>query len=92
MKALVTGGGGFLGSRIVQMLHTRGDDVTVFGRQAYPHHDRLGIKTLRGDLRDAQAVRRACEGMDIVFQIKVRLYNPQNVIINDMNCFEKNNY
>ena len=34
MKALVTGGGGFLGSAIARILHGRGEDVTVFGRIA----------------------------------------------------------
>lgn len=67
MKALVTGGGGFLGSRIAQMLHARGDDVTVLGRSAYPQHERDGIRTVRADVRDASAVAEACRGMDIVF-------------------------
>ncbi len=67
MKALVTGGGGFLGSRIAQMLHARGDDVIVLGRRRYPHHDKAGIKTIQADLRDATAVAKACEGMDCVF-------------------------
>ena len=67
MKALVTGGGGFLGSRIVEMLHERGDQVVVLGRRDYPHHTRAGIRTIQADLRDADAVRQACDGMDIVF-------------------------
>ena len=67
MKALVTGGGGFLGSAIARMLHERGDDVTVFGRRRYAHIEHQGIATIRGDLRDAQAVRTAVAGMDVVF-------------------------
>lgn len=69
MKALVTGGGGFLGSRIAQMLHARGDDVIVLGRRAYPHHDKAGIATIQVDLRGADAVGLACKGMDIVFHV-----------------------
>ncbi len=67
MKALVTGGGGFLGSRITQMLHARDDEVTVLGRHRYPHLEEVGIRTIQADLRDAEAVARACEDMDIVF-------------------------
>jgi len=69
MKAVVTGGGGFLGTRIVQMLSARGDEPVVFGRRRYPHHEQAGIPTVQGDLRDAEAVDRACEGMDVVFHV-----------------------
>ncbi len=69
MKALVTGGGGFLGTRIVEMLSARGDDVTALGRNRYPHLDRLGVATVAVDLRDADAVRRAVVGFDAVFHV-----------------------
>ncbi|MBU0717784.1 MAG: NAD-dependent epimerase/dehydratase family protein [Planctomycetes bacterium] len=69
MKALVTGGGGFLGSRIVQMLHARGDEVVALGRGAYPHHELAGIRTMQADIRNAEAIRTACRGMDVVFHV-----------------------
>ncbi len=69
MKALVTGGGGFLGGHIVEMLHRRGDDVTALGRRPYPHLTEKGIATVQADLRDAEAVAAACEGMDVVFHV-----------------------
>jgi len=67
MKTLVTGGGGFLGSRIAQMLDERGDDVLVLGRSRYPHHERTGIATIRADIRDRDALRRAFQGVEVVF-------------------------
>jgi nucleoside-diphosphate-sugar epimerase len=67
MRALVTGGGGFLGTRIVEMLHERGDDVVALGRNRYPHLERAGIRTIKADLRDASAILNACEGIDTVF-------------------------
>ncbi len=67
MKALVTGGGGFLGGRIVRMLHARGDAVVALGRRDYPHLHEAGIRTIQADVRDLEAVRRACRGMDVVF-------------------------
>lgn len=69
MKALVTGGGGFIGGRIVEMLHKGGHDVTALGRGRYPHHERAGIPTVQVDLRDAGAVRRATAGKDVVFHV-----------------------
>lgn len=67
MNALVTGGGGFLGGRIVDMLRQRGDAVTVLGRSVYPHLAAKGVRCIQADVRDAQAVRAACDGMDVVF-------------------------
>ena len=69
MRALVTGGGGFLGTRVVQMLSDRGDEVTVLGRSRYAHHEKAGIRTIQADLRKAHEVESACAGMDVVFHI-----------------------
>ena len=67
MRALVTGGGGFIGSRIVRMLHARGDEVTALGRRDYPELTAAGIHTVQADIRDAGALRNACAGVDCVF-------------------------
>ena len=67
MRALVTGGGGFLGRYIVEQLVARGDQVRVFSRQRYPELETLGVESLTGDLQDSSAVAVACQGMDIVF-------------------------
>ncbi|HQE91485.1 MAG TPA: NAD-dependent epimerase/dehydratase family protein [Anaerolineae bacterium] len=72
MKALVTGGGGFLGRYIVEQLLARGETVTVFARGAYPELETLGARVVRGDLQDAGAVRRACAGMDVVFHVAAK--------------------
>lgn len=69
MKAVVTGGGGFLGFRIAQMLHKRGDEVTVLGRRHYPHVEQAGIRQVQVDIRDAVAVRGASESTDVVFHV-----------------------
>jgi nucleoside-diphosphate-sugar epimerase len=67
MKALVTGGGGFLGGAIVRQLLARGDDVRSFSRGDYPELRELGVEVCRGDLADAEAVAAAALGCDIVF-------------------------
>ncbi len=67
MHALVTGGGGFLGLYMTEQLVARGDTVRVFCRGRYTRLDELGVETIQGDVRDADAVSRACEGIDVVF-------------------------
>lgn len=67
MKALVTGGGGFLGQAICRLLVARGYEVTSFNRGLYPELDALGVRQLRGDLADADAVRDAARGVDAIF-------------------------
>jgi nucleoside-diphosphate-sugar epimerase len=67
MHALVTGGGGFLGRAIVELLLDRGDQVRSLGRGAYPELEALGVEVVRADLRDAASVADACQGIDCVF-------------------------
>lgn len=67
MQALVTGGGGFLGRRIVEMLLARGERVRVLGRRPYPDLEKRGVECVEADVRDAEAVRLACAGVDTVF-------------------------
>jgi 2-alkyl-3-oxoalkanoate reductase len=72
MKALVTGGGGFLGSAIVRLLVERGDDVRSFSRGEYPDLTRLGVSQFRGDLLDTDALDRAAAGCDIIFHVAAK--------------------
>ena len=72
MKALVTGGGGFLGSAIVRRLTARGDGVVSFARGNYPELAKLGVAQHRGDLADAAAVAAAAQGCDIVFHVAAK--------------------
>jgi len=72
MKALVTGGGGFLGFAIVQKLRERGDEVRSFSRGAYPAFADLGVEAVQGSLDDQAAVREAVAGCDIVFHVAAK--------------------
>ncbi len=67
VMALVTGGGGFLGQYLAEQLVARGDLVRSFSRHPHPQLETLGVRTIQGDLRDADAVERACAGVDLVF-------------------------
>ena len=66
---LVTGGGGFLGLYIVEQLTARGEKVRVFCRKRYPRLDEIGAEWFAGDVRDTDAVERACEGIDTVYHV-----------------------
>ena len=72
MKALVTGGGGFLGKAIVKLLKERGDEVRSFSRNPHPALTAMGVEHCRGELADAGAVKRAAEGCDIVFHVAAK--------------------
>ena len=67
MHCLVTGAGGFLGEYIVEKLLARGNRVRTFARGDYPRLEGLDVEVQRGDIRDAAAVRKACDGIDVVF-------------------------
>ena len=72
MRALVTGGGGFLGRAIIEQLLARGDHVRSFSRGAYPDLSRRGVEVLQGDIADAEAVLRAVQGSDVVFHVAAK--------------------
>lgn len=72
MKALVTGGGGFLGGVIVRMLRERGDEVTSYSRRVYPALDRLGVRQAQGDLGDRDRLLDAAQGCDIIFHVAAK--------------------
>jgi nucleoside-diphosphate-sugar epimerase len=69
LRALVTGGGGFLGRAVVGQLLERGDTVRVFSRRTFPDLEEQGVECQSGDLGDAAAVAKACEGVDVVFHV-----------------------
>ncbi len=66
-KVLVTGGGGFLGLAISNRLIKQGGVVRSLSRKFYPELEKLGIEQIIGDLRDPNAVDKACENIDVVF-------------------------
>ncbi len=72
MKALVTGGGGFLGSAIVKALLKRGDSVKAIQRGHYPFLSELGVEAIQADLINEDAVNTAARGCDILFHVAAK--------------------
>lgn len=65
---LVTGGGGFIGSHLVSAL-TDDNDVRVLDDFSTGRRSVLsdGVEVIEGDVRDADTVERAVDGVDTVF-------------------------
>jgi nucleoside-diphosphate-sugar epimerase len=72
VKALVTGGGGFLGRAIVSELASRGDEVVSYSRGEHPEAAALGARCIRGDVGDREALLSAFRGIDTVFHSAAR--------------------
>lgn len=72
MKALVTGGGGFLGKAIALQLLARGDAVRTFSRGDYPELRQMGAEHFQGDIADGKGVASAAHGCDIVFHVAAK--------------------
>ncbi|HEY7850424.1 MAG TPA: SDR family NAD(P)-dependent oxidoreductase, partial [Ktedonobacterales bacterium] len=75
-RYLVTGGAGFIGSHLALTLAEAGQPVRVFddfssGRAANLASASVAasarLEIVRGDLRDAEAVRAAAAGVDVIF-------------------------
>lgn len=72
MKALVTGGGGFLGGAIVKLLIERGDEVITLSRYAHKALDNLGVEQVQADISNSKEVINASEEMDIIFHVAAK--------------------
>lgn len=66
---LVTGGGGFLGKRIVQMLLEKGHVCSVVGRSDYPELKELGCTCHKGDITNLSFLQDCFQNIDTVFHV-----------------------
>lgn len=72
MKALVTGGSGFIGSNVSKMLLSKGVEVVVFDNLSSGNYDNireLNVNFIKGDILDKDAIKDACKGVDVVFHL-----------------------
>ena len=76
MRALVTGGAGFIGSHLIDRLISRGDEVVVLdnlssGKVEFiqAHIDSGSVVLIQGDITNFDDVHGAMDGIDCVFHL-----------------------
>ena len=70
-RVLVTGATGFIGSKLTRRLVADGDEVTCLVRKPAKAKwlKQIGAQRTMGDVRDADAVRAAVHGCEIVYHL-----------------------
>ena len=86
MKVLVTGADGFIGSHLTEMLLEKGYDVRAFAYynsfnnwgwlDTLPKEKLSQIDVFCGDIRDPYGVRKAMDGVDMVFHLAALIAIP----------------
>lgn len=73
-KALVTGASGFIGTHLARALIDRGDHLTCLVRRSSVVEPllQLGVRLCRGDVNDADSLREAVAGQDVVYHVAGR--------------------
>lgn len=83
MRTLVTGGAGFIGSNLVKLLRESEHEVVVLDNYSSGHRENLAgvpqVRALEGDVRDADAVRRATAGCEVVFHLAASVGNTRSI-------------
>lgn len=83
MKALVTGGAGFIGSNLVALLIAQGHEVVVLDNLSSGYRRNLepfaNLQFIMGDIRDAGLVQRAMADVEVVFHLAASVGNKRSI-------------
>lgn len=58
---------------LIKRLIADGHRVTSYSRREYPLHWALGISSVQADIRDLEALEKACKGRDVVFHLAAKV-------------------
>lgn len=84
-KVFVTGGAGFIGSHVVEMLVEKGADVTAFNQYVFKgdigwlSNVKDKVKIYNGDIRDYHAIENAMRGSEIVLHLAASISIPYSI-------------
>ncbi len=82
MRALVTGGAGFIGSNLARCLATEGHQVTVLDNLSSGYSRNLSglpVRLIEGDIRVPDAVAEAIQGIEVVFHLAASVGNKRSI-------------
>lgn len=74
MRILLTGAGGFLGSRLLPQLLARGHTVRALYRSTLPDPLPAGVEVVQGDLLDQALCHSLCQGIDAVIHLAAQAH------------------
>ncbi len=72
MKILVTGGNGFVGSKLVDQLLVQGHEVSSLARSEQIDLAQKGVSVFQGSLSDYSSVSQAVQGVRAVFHVAAK--------------------
>jgi UDP-glucose 4-epimerase len=82
MKVLVTGGAGFIGSTLVNLLLQKNHTVRVLDNLSTGYDinvNKKDVEFMLGDIRDKQAVQTAVAGVDTIFHLAASIGNVKSL-------------
>lgn len=81
MKALITGGAGFIGTNIVRQWLDMGHEAVVLDNLSSGYRQNLlpGVGFVEGDIREFDDVEQAIEGCEVVFNLAASVGNKRSI-------------